>query len=55
MNRKLMRQWAMKFRRCLEYADRDRRGYHWRRADMWLIRAGQNVERACIERDGGAK
>lgn len=55
MNRKLMRQWAMNFRRCLENADRDRRGYHWKRADAWLIRAGRNVERACVERDGGAK
>lgn len=50
-NRVLMRQWAMNFRRCVENAERDRRAYHWKRADAWFLRAGRNVERAVMERD----
>jgi hypothetical protein len=55
MNRKLMRQWAMNFRRCLENAANARRQFQPQRADAWLIRAGRHVERAAMERDGGAQ
>jgi hypothetical protein len=49
-NRKLMREWAMVFRQALEFGHRCRENQP-QQYEMWLIRAGQSVQRAIQERD----